>query len=351
MIQRAGDQDRTPSPGAAGTRGARGETGESGGPPGDDTQLGPPHRARGGPLQTLKRTVTEFQEDNLTDRAAALTYYGVLSIFPALIALVSLVGMLAKPSQVIAAATGLLRGIAPASAVHAFAAPLHSLASNSAGAGIGLVVGVAAAVWSASGYVGAFMRASNKIYEVGEGRSFFRLRPVQLAVTLVLVLLQAILVLAVALTGPLAANAGRALGIGSVAVTAWDVAKWPVLAGIVLLMFVVLYHASPNARLGSYRSVLPGAVVALTAWLVASAGFAFFAANFGSYNRTYGSLAGVIVFLLWLWITNVAVLLGAEFNAERERSRELSSGATAARRRIQLAPRSSVKPRRRPRTA
>lgn len=355
MNQRSSDHVRTPP--SADVGGAVAIHDSGGGP--DDaeqrsgavTQLGPPHRARGGAFQTLKRTVTEFQEDNLTDRAAALTYYGVLSIFPSLIALVSLVGLLAKPSQVIGTATGLLKGVAPASAIHAFAGPLHSLASNRAGTGIGLIIGVAAAIWSASGYVGAFMRASNKIYEVNEGRSFFRLRPVQLVVTLVLVVLQTTLLLAVALTGPLAANVGAVLGIGSAAVAAWDLAKWPVLAAIVLLMFMILYHASPNAKLGSYRSVLPGAVLGMVAWLVASAAFAFFVANFGSYDKTYGSLAGVIVFLVWLWISNVAVLLGAELNAERERSRELSSGATAARRRIQLDPRSRVKPRQRPRTA
>ncbi len=351
MSQSTSGRTGTPPAGSVGVRGSAGAPDDSSPDTSVNSQLGPPYPARGGAFQTLRRTVSEFQEDNLTDRAAALTYYGVLSIFPALIALVSLVGLLAKPSQVMGTAVGLLKGIAPASAIHAFGGPLHSLASNRAGTGVGLLIGVAAAVWSASGYVGAFMRASNKIYEVNEGRSFFRLRPVQLVVTLVLVVLQMILLLAVALTGPLASNVGAALGIGGTAVTVWDIAKWPVLAAIVLLMFVVLYHSSPNAKLGSYMSVVPGAILGMLAWLVASVGFGFFVANFGSYNKTYGSLAGVIVFLVWLWITNVAVLLGAEFNAERERSRELSGGTTAARRSIQLHPRSEAKPRQRPRTA
>ncbi len=312
---------------------------------------GPAHERRGGLGQTLKRTLTEFKEDNLTDGAAALTYYAVLSIFPAIIALVSIVGLVGNPQKIIKTATDLVSSIGPASAVQTFKGPIEGLAASKSSAGIVLIVGILAALWTASGYVGAFMRASNKIYEVQEGRSFIKLRPLQMLVTLVLVLLQALVLLALVVTGPIATKVGSAIGVGSAAVTAWDIAKWPVLLLVVIAMFVLLYYSAPNARLGGLKSVVAGAVVALVVWLVASVGFAFFVANFGSYNKTYGALAGVIVFLVWLWITNVAILFGAELNAERERSRQLEAGEPGAERELQLEERSVTKEKKQPRTA
>ncbi len=312
---------------------------------------GPAYPSKGGLGQTLKRTMSEFKEDNLSDSAAALTYYAVLSIFPALIALFSLVGLLMDPKKIISTATDLVSSIGPASAVDTFKGPLNSLASDKGAAGILLIVGVAAALWTASGYVGAFMRASNAIYEVEEGRSFVKLRPLQMLVTLLLVLLQAVVLIALVVSGPLAQKAGSAIGAGDAAVTAWNIAKWPVLLLIVVLMFCVLYYASPNARLSGLRSVVPGAVLALVIWLIASVAFAFYVANFGSYNKTYGTLGGVIVFLVWLWITNLAVLLGAEFNAERERSRQIRAGAHGAERELQVDERSRPKRKKRSRSA
>jgi membrane protein len=311
---------------------------------------GPPHPRRGAAFQTLKRTFTEFKEDNLTDRAAALTYYGVLSIFPALVALVSIVGLVANPQKVIQAATNIVSSIGPASAVQALRGPIDNLASSN-GAGIALIVGIVAALWTASGYVGAFMRASNVIYETQEGRSIILLRPLQMLVTLILVVLQALVLAALVLSGPVAKQVGSVIGMGSTAVTIWNIAKLPVIVVIVLLMFCLLYYSAPNARLAGFRSVLPGSVFALVVWIVASVGFAFYLANFGSYNKTYGTLAGVIAALVWLWITNVAILLGAELNAELERSRELRGGARGAEREIQLEPRSTPKPKKRSRTA
>lgn len=326
--------------------------------PGRDTQKrsgrepqGPAHPRRGGVGPTLKRAMSEFKEDNLTDWAAALTYYGVLSIFPALIALVSVIGLVSNPQTIIKQATDLVSSIGPASAVQTFKGPIQSLAANKSGAGIALIVGVAAALWTASGYVGAFMRASNQIYEVEEGRSFIKLRPLQMLVTLVLVLLQAVVLIALVVTGPLAQKVGSAIGAGNAAVTIWDIAKWPVLLIVVILMVCLLYFSAPNARLGGVKSVLPGATVAIVVWLVASAVFAFYVANFASYNKTYGALGAVIVFLVWLWITNLAILFGAELNAERERSRELATGTPGAEREIQLDERSEPKPSKRSRTA
>jgi membrane protein len=312
---------------------------------------GPAHARKGSLGQTLKRTLTEFKEDELTDRAAALTYYAVLSIFPALIALVSIVGLVGDPKTVTDTLTKVISQIGPASAVDTFKGPIAGLTKSSGTAGILLIVGIASALWTASAYVGGFMRASNVIYEVEEGRSIVKLRPLQMLVTLVLVVLLALVLVALVLTGPLAKAVGSAVGVGGSAVTAWDIAKWPVLFAVVAFMVTLLYYASPNAKLRGLKSIVPGAVLAIVVWLIASAAFAFYVANFGSYNKTYGALGGVICFLVWLWLTNVAILLGAELNAERERSRQLQAGAPDAERELQLDERSTPKTNKRTRTA
>ena len=310
---------------------------------------GPAHPRKGSLIQTLKRTFTEFKEDELTDRAAALTYYGVLSIFPALIALISIVGLVFDPARITKALTDVVSSVGPASAVETFKGPIETLTQSSGTAGIMLIVGIATALWTASGYVGAFMRAANVVYEVEEGRSVFKLRPLQMLVTLLLVLLLALVLVALVLTGPLADAVGSAVGLGSSAVVAWDIAKWPVLLAVVVIMIALLYYASPNAKLHGIKSILPGAALAVVVWLIASAGFAFYVANFGSYDKTYGALGGVVIFLVWVWLSNVAILLGAELNAERERSRQLAAGTPGAERELQLDERSA--PKQRARTA
>ena len=287
---------------------------------------GPAHPRKGSLVQTLKRTITEFKEDELTDRAAALTYYAVLSIFPALIALVSIVGLVGDPATVTRTLTDVVSSVGPASAVDTFKGPIESITSNRGAAGVLLIVGIVTALWTASGYVGAFMRAAYVIYEVEEGRSFVKLRPLQMLVTLVLILMLALVLAAVVLTGPLADAIGDAVGLGSTAVTVWDIAKWPVLLGVVIAMIALLYFASPNAKLGGFKSILPGAALAVVIWLLASAAFAFYVANFGSYNKTYGALGGAVTFLVWLWLSNIAVLLGAELNAELDRGRAIEAG-------------------------
>jgi membrane protein len=312
---------------------------------------GPAHPRKGGIVQTVKRTIAEFKEDNLSDSAAALTYYSVLSIFPALIALVSIVGIVGDPKTVTNALTDIVSSVGPASAVETFKEPIEGITKSKGTAGILLIVGIASALWTASGYVGAFMRASNVIYEVEEGRSFFKLRPLQMLVTLVLVVLLALVLVALVLTGPVAKQVGSAIGVGGTAVTVWNIAKWPVLLAVVLLMIALLYYSSPNVKLPAFKWVTPGSILAVVVWLVASAAFAFYVANFGSYNKTYGALGGVIVFLVWLWITNIAILLGAELNAEQERSRELEAGVPGAERELQLGHRSEPKEGKRTRTA
>jgi membrane protein len=278
-------------------------------------------------LAVLKRTIKEFKADNLTDWAAALTYYGVLAIFPAIIALVSIIGLIG-PSATQPILDN-LAALAPGPANDILSGAVKQVANGRGGAGIAFIVGIGLAIWSASGYVGAFARASNAIYEVPEGRPFWKLRPMQVIVTTVMILLLAACAIAVVVTGPVAQQLGDVVGAGSTAVTAWDIAKWPIIALVVSLMFSVLYFAAPNVKQPGFRWITVGGVVALVVLLVASALFAIYVASFSSYNKTYGALGGVIAFLVWLWISNIAVLLGAELNAELERGRELEAGRPA----------------------
>jgi membrane protein len=281
-------------------------------------------------LGTLKRAGKGFSRDNLTDWAAALTYYAVLSLFPAIIALISILGLVVDPATITRVITDVVSQLGPKSAVDTFKGPIDQIAGNRSGALLGLIIGVAVALWTASGYVGAFMRASNAIYEREEGRPFYILRPLQILVTFVLVMMAALVVLSLVISGPVASAIGNAVGLGDTAVTVWNIAKWPVMLVVVIVMLAILYWPAPNAKYHGFRWVSPGAVLAVVVWIVASVAFAFYVANFGSYNKTYGTLAGVIVFLVWMWITNLAVLLGAEVNAEVERSRELEEGVPGA---------------------
>jgi membrane protein len=292
---------------------------------------------------TLKRTATEFSEDNLTDWAAALTYYGLLALFPALIAFVGLIGLFADPQGATQTITDVVSEIGPSSAADTFAGPIESVTSSPSTSGIMAIVGIVLALWSASGYVGAFMRASNVIYETPEGRPIWKLRPLQMLVTLVVLILAAITLLALVVSGPLAEAIGAAIGLSDTAVTVYQIAKWPILAALVITIFAILYYASPNVKLRGFKWVTPGSIFALVVWVLASAGFAFYVANFGSYDKTYGALAGVVVLLIWFWITNLAILFGHELNAERERSHELAEGVPRADREIQLEPRDEPK--------
>lgn len=276
-----------------------------------------------------KRTVSEFREDNVTDLAAALTYYGVLAIFPAIIALVSVLGLVGhSATQPLIENLG---KVAPGPAKSIFTSAIQNLQKSQGTAGIVFVVGLAGALWSASGYVAAFMRASNTIYEVEEGRPIWKTLPVRIGVTIVIVALLAVSAVAVVLTGSLAREVGNLIGVGGSAVTVWDIAKWPVLLILVSLMFSILYWAAPNVKHAGFRWLSPGGLFAVAIWVIASGAFALYVASFSSYNKTYGALAGVVVFLVWLWISNIAVLLGAEFNAELERGRRLQGGQSADR--------------------
>ncbi len=292
----------------------------------------------------LKRTFKEFQEDNLTDWAAALTYYAVLALFPALIVLVALVGLLGQYPQTTNSLIDIVKQVAGGntSALNGLENTINGIVRNKGGAGALLGFGLLGALWSASGYIGAFMRASNDIYETYEGRPFWKLRPLQVVITLTMVLLLALVLVALVISGPVATAIGNTVGLGSVAVTLYQVAKWPIMAAVVLLMLAVLYYVAPNAKLPKFKWITPGSVVALVIWVIASAAFGFYVANFGSYNKTYGTLGGAISLLVWVWISNIAVLFGQELNAEIERGRELTAGMPAERE-LQLPPRDEPK--------
>jgi len=299
---------------------------------------------------TLQRTVSGFREDKLNHWGAALTYYAVLSIFPALLVLVSFVGLVASPQRVTTILTDTVSQLGPKTAAKTFQGPIESITANRGAAGAVFAAAILSALWAASGYVSAFADACNTIYGVEEGRPLWKRKPLQLVVTFVLILVAALVALALVLSGPIVNALGGALGIGDPALTAWRFAKWPAMAVLVLIIFGVLYYTSPNARVSGVRWVTGGALLALVAWLVASVGLALYVANFGAYNKTYGTLAGVVVFLLWLWITNMAILLGAKFNAETERAKQIQTGVPGADRELKLPERQPASGRR-PKTA
>lgn len=289
----------------------------------------------------FRRSIREFMDDDCTDLAAGLTYYSVLSLFPAFIVLVSLPALVGQGQQTTDAIMGVIEDIAPASVVEQVQGPIEEL-STAPGAGIGLIIGLALALWSASAYVGAFGRSMNRVYDMEEGRPIWKLRPIQLVITLVIMLLILVAAVILVVSGPVARSIGSAVGASDTAVTVWNIAKWPVLALVVVVIIGLLYWATPNVKQPKFRWLSIGAVIAIVIWVIASAGFGFYVANFGNYNRVYGSLAGVIIFLLWLWLTNLALLFGAEFDAETERARELRAGIDAGDS-IQLPPRDTKK--------
>src|SRR5215204_1721424 len=301
---------------------------------------------KSGVWPTLKRTVQEFQEDNLTDWAATLTYYGLLSLFPALIALVSIVGLVGDPESTTNTLTDIVERVGPDTATETFEGPIQQVTESRATAGFALIASTLVALWSASGYLGAFIRASNVIYETREGRPFWKLRPLQLLMTLVVVLLLAVMAMGVVLTGPIVSDVAEPIGVSDTAVSIWNYAKWLLIALLFVLMIGLIYYASPNVKQRGFKWITPGGLIALVVWLVASAGFALYVSQFASYNKVYGSMAGVVVILIWMWLTNLAILFGHELNAEREREVQFKEGIPGAERELQLEPRDEPERRR-----
>jgi len=290
-----------------------------GGAPDSPTELGGTSKK-----ETLKRTFTEFSSDNITDWAAALTYYGILSLFPALIALVSILGLVG-PSLT----DPLLENIqnsAPGPAKEIVTSAIQGIASSQGAAGLSFVIGLLLALNAASNYIGAFSRASNSIYEIEEGRPIWKLKPIQIGITLVLLVLVVVIAALVTISGPIAQQIGNLVGLGDTAVTVYNIAKIPVILLLVAFLLAFLYWAAPNVKQPGFKFISPGGIVAIVLFVIASLLFTFYVANFGSYNKTYGSLGGVIVFLVWLWITNIAILFGAEFNSELQRSQQREAG-------------------------
>ncbi|WP_405810532.1 YihY/virulence factor BrkB family protein [Streptomyces sp. NBC_00210] len=317
--------DRDDRPGRAG-RAADAESHEAGPDPqveatAPDEPSELPKRSWGA---VLRRTIREFKEDELADRAAALTYYGVLALFPALLMLVSLLGIAGESAT--QTVLDNIKQLTPGSARDVITGAVEQLQASSGTGSVLAVVALLGALWSASGYVAAFIRSSNAVYDMPEGRPVWKVGPLRVALTVVLMLMACLSVLIVVLTGALARQIGTALGIGDTALTVWSIAKWPVLIVLVTVMIAILYWASPNAKGRGFKWITPGSFLALVIWMIASGGFALYVANFASYNKTYGTLAGVIVFLVWLWITNLAILLGLEFDAELSRERAILGG-------------------------
>lgn len=305
-------------------------------PESSDKPDSPPQLEKRSWRYVAKKTLHEFQADQCTDLAAALTYFSVLALFPGVVAVFSILGVIGQDRSALDAVLGIVSDVAP-DAAEGIRGPLEQI-SGSPAAGFALVTGLVLAIWSASGYVRAFSRAMNRVYEIREGRPFWKLIPWQLLITLIGVALVCVAAVLLVVSGPVAEAIGSAVGLGDAAVAVWSIARWPVLAFIVVLMVAILYWATPNARQPKFRWLSLGAVLAIVVLAIASTLFGLYVANFSNYDRTYGALAGVIIFLLWLWIANIALLLGAEFDAELERGRELQGGI-AAEEDIRLPPR------------
>lgn len=284
-----------------------------------------------------KKAFHEFGRDQCTDIAAALTYYSVLALFPAMLALISLLGVFGEGQRTVNAMLDMVGGFIPAESLNEIRPVIESMVNTKA-AGFALVTGLLGALWSASGYIGAFGRAMNRIYEVDEGRPVWKLRPLFLLLTLIIVTMVALVLMGLVVSGPVAQTVGDAVGLGDTAVTLWNWAKWPIMLALVVLIVALLYYVTPNVQQPKFRWISVGALTAIIVWVLASALFGLYVSNFGNYNKTYGALAGVIVGLLWLWITNLALLFGAEMDSEMERARQLQAGIKAEET-LQLPPR------------
>jgi membrane protein len=292
-------------------------------------------------LYVLRRSVREFSSDQCIDSAGALTYFGILSLFPGLLAVFSILGVVGQGDKATSTVLSIVNQVAPGSTSQVIRAPLEQFA-NSPAAGFALISGIVLAIWSASGYIAAFSRAMNRIYEIDEGRPYWKLKPAQLLVTVIIVVLIVLMVIALVISGPVTKAVGNALRIGPIAQAVWSIGKWPLLAFVVILIVAILYYATPNVKQPRFRWITLGGSLALVLIVLATAGFGLYVANFSHYNRSYGSLAGVIIFLIWLWIANIVLLFGAEFDAELERGRQLQAGI-AAEENVQLPPRDSTR--------
>lgn len=306
-----------------------------------DTRRAPTARRRARTVRmVLVRSVGEFLRDRGPDLAGALTFYGVLSLFPAILVVVSLLGVLGQGERTVDAVMEMLSDVAPAAVLDPVRGPVQALVTTHA-AGFALVAGVVIALWTASRYVRALGRAMNVVFGVEEGRPLWKLVPAALMLTTLLVVLVVMGGLALVFTGPVAETVGGWIGLGDTALAVWSVAKWP--GGLVsaVLALAILYRFAPNVSGRRFHWISLGALAALVVIGVATAGFGVFVSAFGTFNRTYGSLAGIIVFLFWLWLVNIGVLYGARLDAEVMRVRQLRAGLPAEEQ-LQVTPRDTA---------
>jgi membrane protein len=275
------------------------------------------------------RSGKSFMDDNCTDWAAALTYYGVLALFPGAIVIVALTSLVASGEDAINTILGMMRDLLPPDVMEPIETPIRTVLEERGSAKLLLSFGAIAAVWSASGFVGAFVRASNAIYGVEEGRKWYVLRPLQLGLTVVSLVLLAIIALGLIVSGPVVEAIGDALRVGETTRSLWEIGKWPVLVVLAGLLLTLLFWIAPNVQQPRLRWITVGGAVALVAWLVMSFGFGLYVSNFGSYDATYGSLGAIVIFLIWLYLSNCALMLGVEINAEVARGRAIQAGEPA----------------------
>lgn len=329
---------RNESTGGSGTYAKTAQKGRSAPAPDDERKPGTPAELGGASWRyVLKRSIREFSREKCIDLAAALTYFAMLSLFPALLALVSLLGLVGQAQSTTQTMMQIVDGVASPEVANTLRQPIEQLA-GAPSAGFAFAAGLLGALWSASGYVGAFGRAVNRIYDVQEGRPFYKLKPLMLLLTLILLLIAVLMAILLVVSGPLARTIGDAVGLGETAVAVWNIAKWPILVVFAVVLVAVLYYGTPNVKQPKFRWLSPGAAISLVVLAVATLGFFFYVANFGNYNKTYGAIGGVIVMLLWIWIANLSLLFGAVFDSETERARELQGGIEAEET-LQLPPR------------
>jgi membrane protein len=274
----------------------------------------------------LARSARGFKQDNCLDLAAALTYWSLLALFPAAIVVVALAGLVATSEAAVNTLVEIFEELAPDEAAAALTDRLRDVAGQRTAAGVLFSFGLLGALWTAGAYLRSFTRAANIIYAVPESRPFYRLLPQQLLLTVVSLVLAAVVVFGLIVSGPVAEAVGNALGLGQSVLVVWNTAKWPLLVLLAGTLLSLLFWIAPNVRQPRFRWLTVGGAVALLVWVLVSVGFGFYVANFGAYDATYGTLGAVIVFLVWLFLTNCAILLGVEINAELQRGRRLQAG-------------------------
>jgi membrane protein len=273
-----------------------------------------------------KRTLKAFYDDQMTHHAAALTYYVLMSLFPAVLLALSLLGLLGQYPETYNAIMDYLREVAPMSVVDPLDRSLRGALQSKGTAATALVIGVVVALYGTTGALEAARRALNVVFEVDGGRGFLRRKATDVASTVVLMVLVLASLIMVFVGGRFAEDLLGFIGLGSTAAQIWSIARWPGALAVAMLVFAFVYYVTPDVQQRSFRWVTPGAVVGVLLWLVASLGFSAFVSNFADVGALYGTFAGAIVLVAWLWLTNVALLLGAELNAEIEREQQLGEG-------------------------